>query len=173
MKDVMVDLETMGNGPQAAITAIGAMEFARGSADLGESFYVTIDLESSVAHGGVMDASTVLWWMQQSEAARAEFKRKGMDIVDALCKFDAWLQRRAPKKELRIWGNGATFDNVILRSAYVNCLLPVPWMYYNDRCYRTMKNEHPEVPFRSVGVAHNALDDAKAQALHLQAIDLS
>lgn len=171
MKDVMVDLETMGNGSQAAIIAIGAVEFDRETGELGEEFYTTVDLESSVAYGGVMDASTVLWWMQQSDAARAAFKRKGAPVGEALIQFEKWLEARAPKKEMRVWGNGATFDNVILRSAFVNAMLPVPWMYYNDRCYRTLKNERPEVPFSNFGVAHNALDDAKAQAMHLFAID--
>ena len=56
MQDVMLDLETMGNGPHAAIIAIGAVKFDTQAQEIGEKFYTVIDLESAVAHGGVMDA---------------------------------------------------------------------------------------------------------------------
>ena len=39
MQDVMLDLETMGNGPQAAIIAIGAVEFDIPTQQIGERLY--------------------------------------------------------------------------------------------------------------------------------------
>ena len=67
MLDIMLDLETMGTGTQAAIVAIGAVEFDLEKGILGEEFYRTVDLSSSISCGGIIDADTVLWWMQQSE----------------------------------------------------------------------------------------------------------
>jgi exodeoxyribonuclease VIII len=64
MNNVMVDLETMGNGPAAAIVAIGAVEFDPDTGQLGREFYREVDLEDSAFRGGVIDASTVLWWMR-------------------------------------------------------------------------------------------------------------
>ena len=46
MKHVMLDLETMGNSPLAAIAAIGAIEFDPDAGTLGERFYTTIDLHA-------------------------------------------------------------------------------------------------------------------------------
>ena len=60
MKDIMLDLEVMGNGSSAAICAIGAVEFDLESGELGREFYTIVNLESSVKAGGVIDASTVL-----------------------------------------------------------------------------------------------------------------
>lgn len=51
MKHVMLDLETMGSGPRAAIVAIGACCFEPETGRIGETFYQAIDLESSVDLG--------------------------------------------------------------------------------------------------------------------------
>ena len=69
--EIMLDLETMGLGPDAAIVAIGAVAFDTSTLAIDPcKFFVAVDLESSVRSGGVMDASTVMWWMQQDEVAR-------------------------------------------------------------------------------------------------------
>lgn len=44
--------------------------------------------------------------------------------------------------------------------------LEQPWAFWNDRCYRTLK-ARSELKIARTGTHHNALDDAKSQALHL------
>lgn len=165
MNDVMIDLETMGNGPDAAIIAIGAVEFDVEKREVGERFYTVVDLESAVDGGGVMDASTVLWWMKQGDEARAAFARGGEHIAKALQQFSAWMADRG--EDVRVWGNGASFDNVILATAYRRNRTNLPWKYWNDRCYRTAKNLAPGVKMQRAGTKHNAMDDAESQARHL------
>ena len=170
MNDVMLDLETMGNGPDAAIVAIGAVEFDLAAQRIGERFYVAVDLASAVASGGAMDASTVLWWMKQSDAARAAFDVNGEPIAAALGQFAVWMEGRGKRDDLRVWGNGAGFDNVVLSSAFRRIGMKQPWPFRNDRCYRTVKAKHPEVKMQRVGTHHNAVDDAESQARHLMAM---
>ncbi len=166
MLDVMIDLETMGQGHDAAIVAIGAVEFDRTARETGQEFYLTVDLESAVRCGGVIDPSTVMWWMRQSEHARQALDGKS-DIAQALATFSGWLRSRGDLSQVRIWGNGSDFDNVILANAYRRLLLPTPWKFWNNRCYRTWKNEHREVSMERSGTHHNALDDAVSQARHM------
>lgn len=168
MIQVMLDLETMGNGPDAAIIAIGAVAFDIKSRSIGAKFYRTVDLASSVAGGGRMDPSTVLWWMQQSEDARKVFAREGATIDAALLDFADWLSGSFGEAE--VWGNGAAFDNVILASAYRRAGMETPWQYWNNRCYRTVRALHPHVDCTRVGTYHNAVDDAETQARHLIAM---
>lgn len=170
MQDVMIDLETMGKGPNAAIVAIGAVEFDIQTQQIGYRFYMVVDLESSVESGGEMDASTVMWWLKQSDEARARLSVPGEPIVVALRQFASWMKDRANLDDVRVWGNGATFDNVILASAYRRSKIPQPWQFFNDRCYRTVKADHPEVKIKRIGTHHNALDDAESQARHLIAM---
>jgi hypothetical protein len=162
---VMIDLETMGNRPSAPIIAIGAAMFDKD--EVHDEFYVVVDLADSVAEGGVMDPSTVLWWMKQSDEARAEFQREGMPLRAALDSFQAWISG----VELDgVWGNGASFDNVILSESYRRMGSEAPWPFWKDRCYRTVKSM-AVVPMSRTGTHHNALDDARDQALHLMTIN--
>lgn len=162
--NVMIDLETFGNKPGAVIVALGAVKF--GPEGLGETFYTRIDPESCVALGMTLDASTVQWWLGQSEEARLEIKKPGRSVDEALKNFSYWLG----DDRALMWGNGAAFDNVILAAAYQKAGIAVPWKFWNDRCYRTVKALRPDVPLIKQGVAHNALDDACSQAVHLQEI---
>ncbi len=166
MVDIMLDLETMGTSSNAAIIAIGAVEFNVAEGALGREFYSVVDLASSVQSGGVMDASTVLWWMEQSEDARKEFKRQGTTILEALLLFGSWARE---VYDVCVWGNGAAFDNVILANAYRRAGIDVPWAFWADRCFRTARAMHPAVVDMSdyQGVAHNALSDAKWQAEYM------
>lgn len=167
MKNVMVDLETLGNGSNAVIISIGAVEF--NETGLGRTFYANVDPQSCVDAGMQMDVSTVMWWMQQTEQSRAIFKKLNAPLRTVLEDFAAWYPPGAA-----LWGNGATFDNVVLSNAYRALGGKQPWDFWNDRCYRTLKNLYPHIKLERSGVAHNALDDAKSQAAHavelLQAI---
>ena len=161
---VMIDLETMGTGANAAIISIGAVKFDINGVDTVSPFYCNIDLKSAVSGGGVMDPSTVLWWLDQDKEAIKALKGDELHINVALANFSHWLGNN---KHL-IWGNGSDFDNVILANTYNRSSLVMPWKYYNNRCYRTIKNEFgSDIQFVRVGTAHNALDDAISQAEHL------
>jgi len=46
-------------------------------------------------------------------------------------------------------------------------------MFWNDRCYRTMKAQHRDVDFVRLGTFHNALHDAESQAEHLLAMEIT
>lgn len=169
MTHVMLDLETFGTGNDAVIIAIGAAKFDPNTLTrVDDSFYVTIDPESCTNYGLKMDASTVLWWMSDElrQACKDWLESKRVDLPTALEAFAMWFGNES----LPLWGNGATFDNVILRSAYKATGLEAPWKFYHDRCYRTMKNAAPGVEIKRVGQHHNAVDDAITQAQHLQDI---
>lgn len=165
---VMIDLETMGTRPNAPIIAIGAVKFtAMGLVD--KEFYVSIDLESAVNDGhAVVDPKTVLWWMEQGGEARSALRENKKKVLTALYEFHDWLK---PDEPVGVWGNGASFDNVILSETYRRMNLTPPWPFWADRCYRTVKNLYPACTLERTGVHHNALDDAKSQANHLLKID--
>lgn len=161
LKHVMVDIESMGNTSESAIISIGAVKFDIKTGETGEEFYTIIDLQSCLDIGLTMDASTVLWWLQQSDAARKEFTKKGVSIVKALEDFSAFLI----DSNCEIWGNSARFDLGLLNDAYNKLKKPIPWKYYNERCVRTLvsfnrtiKNDYP-VPSDT----HNALVDCHYQ----------
>ena len=164
--EVMIDLETMGTRANAAIVAIGAVRFDREATTIdANKFYELVDLQSSLAAGLEVTGDTVMWWLQQSEEARAEFKKGGLPLFTAIQRLAEWISRVPNTK---VWGNGAGFDNPILETAYSKLGLEAPWKFWNSRCYRTMKNEFPQVPMiKREGTYHCAVDDADTQATHL------
>ena len=156
----MLDLETMGTRPGCPVVAIGAVTFTPGTGLVGDKFYCTIDLKSCTEAGLQIDAGTVLWWLSQEDAARAELTKEGsLPLKEALEQFRAWL----PASNVSIWGYGATFDCPVLEGAYMAAKMPVPWSYRAPMCLRTLLNMTGVRVEMKKGVKHNALDDAIAQ----------
>lgn len=168
--ECMLDLETLGNSNTACILSIGASLFLPTAQGVSDSFEVFVKPESCVEIGMQMDVSTVLWWMapERGEARDVLMGKmeRAVHIRDALHRFSAWVGRDKP-----VWGNGSTFDNVILRNAYKLAGIECPWAFWNDRCYRTMKNVAPTVKMQRQGIHHSAMWDAVSQATHLQEIN--
>jgi DNA polymerase III epsilon subunit-like protein len=167
---MMIDLETMGTGSDAAILSLGAVKFdpmaAPGTVE--DCFHVGISLESCVAVGLKIDPSTIVWWMHKDrDAARTALNDlQQIDLWEALDGFSAWFG----PSSMPVWGNGATFDNVILRSAFAHTRQECPWKFWDDKCYRTLKGLAPGLTIERTGTHHSALDDALSQAKHMQAI---
>ena len=161
MNNIMLDLETMGSEANSAIISIGAVKF--NDTEVTSKFHEIVDLQSCIDAGLNVTASTVLWWMGQSDEARSQFNSDDkIDIRSALNKFSTWVGDDAI-----VWGNGANFDNTILANAYNKTRIDLPWKFWNNRCYRTVKNLYPEIKINRVGTFHKAVDDAETQALHL------
>lgn len=166
----MVDLETLDTSPNAAIISIGVVAFDI-DIDITCEFYREITLSSALVHGSLC-ASTLKWWMAQEERARAVFNSPtAIDLHTALIELNTWISGTCPDIASReIWGNGVAFDNVILRNAYFKENIEPPWIYRNDKCYRTLINMFKDqVPLEKAPFihAHNALDDARFQTNHL------
>lgn len=171
MSDFMCDLETLDNRSSSVIIAIGAVKFDPKTKQIIDRFYARIDPQSCLDAGLTVSGSTILWWMQQHENARSQFKGILPPLKTSLNGFSAWMQKIPGEiGSERVWGNGATFDNVILTNAYNAIGLARPWSYKGDRCYRTIRSLYPDVPFKDYGTAHRADHDAEAQALHLMEI---
>lgn len=170
--DIMLDLETLSSQPAAAIISIGACTFRTdGRAQTaGERRFISInvDMASTQRAGGHIDAHTIKWWFQQSDAARAAaIGGQPADIDHALHEMRSWLLMLG---DVRVWGNGASFDNVVLRQAYERLHMDAPWEFRADRCYRTLKGLRPEILMTRMGTSHSAYDDALSQAIHAERI---
>lgn len=159
---VMLDLETYGTQPGSVIRAIGAVKFSDGK--ILDEFYQRVDPQSCVQHGLKLDVATVEWWLQRSDDARQELVKPGVPLPVALECFSIWF---GTNPETDVWGNGAIFDNALLIAAFQAVGRRWPWADFRDRCYRTVKKLWPSVPLIRTGTHHNALDDARDQALHL------
>ena len=173
---LMIDLETMGTNTNAPIVVIGAVFFDPQTGEIGPVFYIVINLTDAMNTGAVPDGGTIKWWLKQSSEARAAILTDQVKLKDALSRFREFINECSDEKFVQVWGNGATFDNAILRTSYERLDIPCPWRYHNDRDVRTIVELGKTIDFdaRTVipfeGVRHNALDDARHQAKYVSAI---
>ncbi|HHY8138461.1 TPA: 3'-5' exoribonuclease domain-containing protein [Escherichia coli] len=170
---LMIDLETMGKNPDAPIISIGAIFFDPQTGDMGPEFSKTIDLETA---GGVIDRDTIKWWLKQSREAQSAIMTDEIPLDDALLQLREFIDENSGEFFVQVWGNGANFDNTILRRSYERQGIPCPWRYSNDRDVRTIVelgkavdfDARTAIPFE--GERHNALDDARYQAKYVSTI---
>lgn len=176
---LMVDLEGFGATPDAPIVSIGAVFFNPETGMMGGEFYKVISLRSSMGFGGQPDADTILWWLKQSAEARsAILVDDAIPLDDALLQLNEFICENAANgpASVQLWGDGATYDNVLLRSSYKRTGIPAIWKFWNDRDVRTIVelgkaigiNPRYEIPFE--GEQHNALADARHQVKYVSAI---
>ncbi|EYV05391.1 exodeoxyribonuclease VIII [Escherichia coli O121:H19 str. 2010C-3840] len=170
---LMIDLETMGKNPDAPIISIGAIFFDPQTGDMGPEFSKTIDLDTA---GGVIDRDVIKWWLKQSREAQSAIMTDEIPLDDALLQLREFIDENSGEFFVQVWGNGANFDNTILRRSYERQGIPCPWRYCNDRDVRTIVelgkavdfDARTAIPFE--GERHNALDDARYQAKYVSTI---
>lgn len=180
MTHVMLDLETWGTASGSDLRSIGAVVFDPIAGTLGDTFYCNVN--GGEGYGLKRDQKTVQWWSEQSPEARAALEVDVQTIDAGLVMFARWLEKlqaslvlsqamsNAPGKVIdtnpvRIWAHGPTFDCTLLEAAYRACLYNVPWHYRAPRCTRTIFEAAGGIEIPTNGTYHNALDDAKNQAL--------
>lgn len=161
MKDVMLDLETLGTRHDAMIVQIGACYFDRITGDIGATFSVDID-PGQHTDKFTVDYSTIKWWMEQSDSARKSIFAHPIALELALSKLQNFLWNPG---DVKVWSH-ATFDMPILANAYhmLNMKFPIP--FRDTRDLRTLMDlaALDKLKRERFGIHHNALDDAKFQA---------
>jgi exodeoxyribonuclease VIII len=168
---VEVDLETASTRPDAAIIAIGAVIV--GSPD--KEFFQLVSLADCVANGRHVDTGTMTWWSTQPQELRERMFSGTTSLKDALLNFNAWLQDVCPDQtNLRLWGNGAMFDNTILVESANAVQVDMHWSFRSHMCYKTIRTLHRKTfdawnaatPFE--GTPHDPVADARHQAKFLE-----
>lgn len=178
LKHVMVDLETLGTVPGCVGLSIGAVQMDFDRMELGAEFYTVISIEDSLDRYLREDPDTRAWWNRQPAEARAVLDEAGHpdapSLPDAMRSFNDYLLGLGGMRSIRLYGNGADFDNPILRVMWDAAgVLPFGSKagFFGGRCFRTLKTldellgpDFAAPKLERQGTYHNALDDAKHQA---------
>jgi len=159
----MIDIETLGIEPGAAILSIGACTFD--TEGVGETVHVSVDLESCQERGLEIDADTLQWWLEQDDAAR-EILTGGVPLATALSELREFLETNDYDE---LWANSPKFDCAHLEAAYDALDWPTPWVFYELRDVRTVTELPGAVELEQDGTEHNARDDAIHQAREVAA----
>jgi hypothetical protein len=166
MSNIMIDIESLDIAHSTVILTIGAVLFDPRGTGIIDRLSLRPTMDDQVALGRTVNEGTISWWGMQSDAAQEEaFGEHGRipfkDTMEKLYKF-CW-NRKA------VWSNGATFDCMVMESAWHQLDVKVPWPYWTIRDTRTL--------YEIAGVslkdgkhttAHSALADAEHQAITVQ-----
>lgn len=163
---MMIDIETLGNGPNALIVQVGVVVF--NCADIISADQYAISINDSLRHGRQVDAEALNFWLTRTsdEQRRNLFKGHQVTLGEALTCIQHIFQSSECE---HIWSYGANYDVPILNSAYWAIFnKPGPWKFWNVRCVRTYL-EVAELSINQVvqtehGPAHMAVVDAHRQA---------
>lgn len=166
MYDIMIDIETLDTLPTSTILSIGAVLFDISKNKIIDTYYQNICPESCLKNGLTICPETVDWWKKQRIEAWNCLLVDRLSLDEALVNFVDWMSGN----KIRVWGNGATFDIVILENAFRACKIKVPWKYSNVRCYRTINSMFGSKIKSFEGIKHNSLDDAIHQTKRLLTI---
>ena len=163
-KHLMVDLETLSVAPDAVILTLGAVHFNPLGNGIIDELYFKIDLDDQDKLKRSIDNNTIEWWGKQDptimeEAFSSEGRIKVTDAIDQFRKF-AWGCKT-------FWSHGSVFDLMIMENIYKQLTKTPPWSFWQIRDTRTLFDlgVDPEMPKES---KHNALEDAKRQAIGVQ-----
>ena len=162
MTSCMIDIETIGTGPDACILTIAMQTFdpfARGWYD--RHYYARIDPASQPDRN--IEQGTLDWWATQPPESREEAfaDESRIPLQQALEEMHPIIWN----SDL-FWANGPTFDMNIIEHAYKSYGMPLPWKYYRVRDARTVYSLYPDLP--KPPVSHHALEDCRRQIVLLQ-----
>ncbi|RAW44047.1 3'-5' exoribonuclease [Halorubrum sp. 48-1-W] len=153
---VMLDIETLGLEPGASVVSIGAVRFDESG--VGDTFERSISLTSCQRAGLTIDAETLEWWLAQDGEALDQLSG-GDPLARVLEAFSEWYGDAD-----QIWANSPSFDCELLETAYHAVDRDEPWMFYEERDFRTISSLPVAADVEFEGVEHDALDDAVHQA---------
>ncbi len=168
--NIMIDIETLGVSSRAPILSIGACSFDQEG--IHRRFYTAVILELGAPFEP--DGSTLAWWMEQDEEARAVFNDPARKPIGGAMQFlHAWICSVQEDHTIKVWAKPPRFDITILEHAFNHSKVRVPWHHRNVLDMRTLthaldlKGKQAPAP---TGTSHNALDDAIYQAQYVRTL---
>jgi len=167
MRHVMLDLETFGLKPGHMIRSVGAVEFDIVTGNLGNEFYCNVDEKSCKKLKMTKDAETEAWWNDPKKSeANAQLLVDPLPLPVVNERFVKFFQGSGAEF---LWSQGSNFDGVLYEHALLLTGHKPPWKFFKAFDTRTayfMADLNTFTIPRN-GTYHNALDDAKHQAMCL------
>jgi hypothetical protein len=172
-KNLMVDIETLGDTNSAAMVSIAAVAFDK-FGDPGPALSYNIYLDDALKLGNV-SASTLQWWAKEDRTVFHNMLNNGyIKTADALSELSVFSEL-CLDDNFKIWANGPDFDLKIIEDK-IEKLKDYSvykfWSPWNQRCVRTVKAIDPTLAKSFINnEKHNPLQDCYTQIAQIKAID--
>ena len=175
MKDVMIDIETLGTRAYSVVTVIAAVIFDIETGEIGEIFEKKISIDDSLRKGLRIDWDMIKWWMGQDKNVIGDsvLFEKGERVRLSLLALHNFFRINFNFPECtdyRVWGNPVSFDLGLIKNMYDKiCNCGPSWRRYQEMDLKTLSVLRPEIKKaqKNIGVSHNAVDDCRYQIAYL------
>lgn len=160
MKDLMIDIETMGTGNNAVMIQLAGVFFNKDTGETGDEFCMGIDVKSCLDWGFVTTQETIDWWANQDQNILRHIQETAYPVDHVIEWFYDFYKNT--KGDIKIWSH-ATFDFVIVQNYLAK--IGKHMVHKNARDIRTL------VDLSGIDLkkydwkmkTHDALDDCKFQ----------
>ncbi|WP_293913146.1 MULTISPECIES: 3'-5' exonuclease [unclassified Sphingobacterium] len=166
MKNVMIDIETLGTKPYSVILSIGAIEFDINTGEIKDTFYRVISTRTSHEAGLLTDLDTIKWWLLQNDESRDKLLKGESYLILSLVDLMLFV---GENKNTCVWSNSPSFDLSLIRNACERTSINVSWEFWQERDVRTISSLMPSIRKSMIfdGITHYAIDDCKHQIKYL------
>lgn len=167
MKDMMIDIETLGRESNCIITSVGACVFDVDTCrvDTGATFHCYVRWGNQ--DGRVVETQTLQWWMQQANFENEMTNEPRFPLQIVLGYLTDYIKRT---KVERVWAKGIAFDFGVLKNAYKMYSTRVPWHFRDEMDARVIYHLGKMIglhPRERDSTEHDALADAIYQAWYV------
>ena len=140
---VMTDIESLDTGPRSIVSQI-AMVFVLASdpETILDEVLVYLPIQPQIDLKRTLSATTLSWWMRQSEEARKEFEQNTGDDFEELPALLRHVNRKFNSvidgREYELYARGPQFDIVNIESLMTDVAIKPAWRYDRIRDLRTV-----------------------------------
>lgn len=173
---LMMDIESLALGPRPVVTQLALLGY---EIDLDELLfdqyyqYLPIEPQQQIIPPRKIQASTIAWWMKQSDEAREKFEQSSgddfEDLVAAIRGFIATFNRLTNNgtRNYELSAKGPQFDVVAIETLILELGLEIPWKHDRVTDLRTdlrrARINPKNVPQPKGTIPHNGYWDARWQ----------
>lgn len=138
INQIMIDLETLSTRQNAIITELGWAVFTKDG--IVKSGQYLIDVEDQSRLGGDISGDAMRFWMKENYEQLSGFfdKKEKTTMGNALISLAGVIVTFNIK---HVWANSPSFDLAILKHWYGRFNQQLPWIFKNERDFRTINQE--------------------------------
>jgi len=145
MKNIMIDIETLGTNPDSCVLQIAATSWDGNEIDVG--FLFDVSLSEQVEAGRTIEAKTVCWWLDDKVQSRVRSSVLGRSelvspqaAVYALNEYIRVTRQNSDDGKVTVWANPPQFDLTIIKSIMKEWGITPSWNHWEERDLRTLRN---------------------------------
>ena len=160
----MIDIETLGQGPESMVLSIAAVKFDQDQ--VLKSIELYPDLTEQQLQGQKIEVNTLEWWINHKEILSTYLQKHRKNLTFCYYQLAFFLFEKG--HQTQIWSKSPRFDLQILENLWKN--QPHLWDYRSQGDVRAaeFKLKQKQIPLTRPEQAHNSLSDCLAQVANVQ-----